>query len=251
LRAVPYTVTEVRSSSGQVLYRRPPTQQRRVAAEDRTQWMNAMLFDVVARGTGGSARVPGHEVAGKTGTTSDLKDAWFVGFSPELVTGVWVGNDDTTPMRRVTGGGLPAQIWGGFMRAALKGQPSSVIARSTPAAPLDFAVDSLDGVNAPGTEWNFENPGEPAPPPAPRRERRRGLLDWLFNWDGDEDEGGDGGGGGGGGDDDGRQHRSRNRELAPRAVQSGDGQWTRVPRTRPNPPPADAAIPPPDTPPPE
>jgi hypothetical protein len=139
---------------------------------------------------------------------------------------------------------LPAQIWGGFMRVALKGAAASVIPRSTPAAPLDFAVDNVDGMNVPDTEWNFEGPRpETAPPPPQRRERRRGLLDWLFGGDDDDDDD----------DDSGRQQRSRNsRELAPRAVQEGDGHWTRVPRAqRPNPPPSDAAVPPPDTPPPD
>ncbi len=148
LRVTPYTVAEVRSVGGQVLYRRPAQQQPRVVEEDRTLWLNGMLFDVVQSGTGTAARVPGHEVAGKTGTTSDFKDAWFVGFSPDLVTGVWVGNDDSTPMKHVTGGNLPAQIWSGFMRAALKGHPALTLARSTPTAPIDIATQMPPDVPA-------------------------------------------------------------------------------------------------------
>jgi penicillin-binding protein 1A len=210
--------------------------------------MNAMLYDVVQQGTGGAARVPGREVAGKTGTTSDLKDAWFVGFSPELVTGVWVGNDDSKPMKRVTGGGLPAQIWSGFMRAALKDQPASTIPRSSPQAPVEFATDGLEGILPPSGDWNYQGGEQVAPPAAPpqRERRRRGLLDWLFNWDGDDDDDR-------AANEERRQRRERRqrsdtapRELAPRAVQQDGGHWTR-PAPRPNPPPPDT--PPPDTPP--
>jgi penicillin-binding protein 1A len=246
LRVTPYTVSEIRSTAGQVLFRRVAQQPTRVAAEDRTLWMNAMLFDAVQQGTGRTASVPGHEVAGKTGTTSDLKDAWFVGFSPELVTGVWVGNDDTKPMRRVTGGGLPAQIWSGYMRVALKNTPASAIPRSLPVAPLEVATDGnvLDGM--PDIEWNYQS-GQEAPPPPPqqRRQRRRGLLDWLFGGDDDEDSDGS---------QRNRERSDNSRELPPRAVQQDSGSWTRVPayrgRRENNPPPPDAAVPPPDTPPP-
>ena len=205
-----------------------------------------MLYDVVQEGTGRAARVPGHEVAGKTGTTSDFKDAWFAGFAPDLVTVVWVGNDDSTPMQHVTGSGLPAQIWTGFMRAALKDHPAQTLARSAPTPPLDFATSMPPDYYPPETGWNYQNNGQPeAPPPQAPRRHRRGLLDWLFNWGDDEDEDSDRGRG---------RHRSENdpRELRPRAVQGRDGHWTRDPGVHrtPNYPPPDAAIPPPNTPPP-
>src|SRR5690606_4139636 len=69
------------------------------------------------------AAQPGRAAAGKTGTSQDFRDAWFVGFTAELVTGVWFGNDDATPMNKVTGGSLPAQLWGRVMRRGLKGLP--------------------------------------------------------------------------------------------------------------------------------
>jgi membrane peptidoglycan carboxypeptidase len=91
-----------------------------------------MLFEVVQSGTGRAAALRGREVAGKTGTSADYRDAWFVGYSPELVAGVWVGNDDSMPTKRVTGGGLPAQIWGSFMVTALKGQRPTPLPRAEP-----------------------------------------------------------------------------------------------------------------------
>ena len=81
-----------------------------------------MLEDVVSRGTGKSAAI-GRPAAGKTGTTSDYKDAWFVGYTPDLVAGVWVGNDDSTSTYGIMGGQTPAAIWQSFMSKALANVP--------------------------------------------------------------------------------------------------------------------------------
>jgi penicillin-binding protein 1A len=94
--------------------------------------MNAMLYDVVQHGTARGAMLPVHEAAGKTGTSSEFRDAWFIGFTSDIVTGVWVGNDDFTPMRRVTGGNLPAQIWKGYMTVAVKGTPATPLPKELP-----------------------------------------------------------------------------------------------------------------------
>jgi penicillin-binding protein 1A len=111
-----------------------------VIDETKAQWMNALLYDVVQSGTGTAARVPGHEVAGKTGTNSEFRDAWFVGYSADFVTGVWVGNDDYSPMVDVTGGELPAEIWSRFMRAALKGRRAHTIRRKLPGVPINLTA---------------------------------------------------------------------------------------------------------------
>ena len=79
--------------------------------------MNGMLAGVLSHGTGRAARLK-RPAAGKTGTSQNHRDAWFIGYTADLVTGVWVGNDDSAPMKRVTGGGLPARIWKNFMTAA-------------------------------------------------------------------------------------------------------------------------------------
>ncbi len=88
--------------------------------------MNQMLMSVVENGTGRAAQI-GRPAAGKTGTTSDYRDAWFIGFTPDLVTGVWVGNDDNSEMKKVTGGMIPAQIWHAFMASAMQGLPAENI----------------------------------------------------------------------------------------------------------------------------
>jgi penicillin-binding protein 1A len=84
--------------------------------------MNDMLAGVMRNGTGRAAALD-RPAAGKTGTTQDFHDAWFVGYTADLVAGVWIGNDDNSPMRHVTGGTLPAHVWHNFMVAAEQGKP--------------------------------------------------------------------------------------------------------------------------------
>ena len=90
----------------------------RLTLEERGPLL-ALLRSAVQDGSGRAADLP-IPVFGKTGTTQDHRDAWFVGFAGDLVVGVWVGNDDQAPMKDVTGGALPAQIWRAFMQTALK-----------------------------------------------------------------------------------------------------------------------------------
>ena len=93
--------------------------------------MNYMLTEVVERGTGRRARIDGHMIAGKTGTTNDFRDAWFVGYAPDRVTAVWVGNDENTEMDEVTGGTLPAMIFQDTMTAQLADAPAAKLPIST------------------------------------------------------------------------------------------------------------------------
>jgi len=122
----PYGILEVDTAGGQPIYQRHASGDGVVLRSDIVGKMDEMLMSVVENGTGRAARI-GRPVAGKTGTTSDYRDAWFMGFTPDLVTGVWVGNDDNTPMKKVTGGVLPAQIWHNYMMAALAGTPEHSI----------------------------------------------------------------------------------------------------------------------------
>ena len=121
-RLEPHLIEQITTSSGQLVWSRPPTPARRVYDPVRAAQMVRMLEGVIQRGTGTHAAF-GRPAAGKTGTSQSWRDAWFVGFTPDWVCGVWVGNDDSRPMNKVVGGDLPAEIWRRFMLAAHDGLP--------------------------------------------------------------------------------------------------------------------------------
>ena len=118
-----YGIEAIRDTGGRVLYARAGSGPGRVVKRGHVAAMNAMLSDAITSGTGRAARLS-RPVAGKTGTSQNFRDAWFVGYSAHLVTGVWMGNDDGRPMRNVTGGGLPARLWKDFMSAAHERVPA-------------------------------------------------------------------------------------------------------------------------------
>ncbi len=130
-RVTPYGVVEIRARNGRRIYRRRKDRGPRILKAVHVAAAHRVLSHVVSGGTGRRARI-GRPAAGKTGTSQRSKDAWFIGYTRELVVGVWVGNDDGTPMKNVTGGRLPAMIWAAFMRDALAG---------TPPRPLKSAED--------------------------------------------------------------------------------------------------------------
>lgn len=113
----PYAIERIESSRGKVLYSAPRTRVEKVLETDIAATMTAMLKTVVKHGTGMAANI-GKPCAGKTGTTDDYKDAWFVGYTPSVATGVWVGNDDNSKMGGLTGGTVPAIIWKNIMLKA-------------------------------------------------------------------------------------------------------------------------------------
>lgn len=124
LKVSPYGIRKIVGDHDKVLYMRPETTPPRVVAADKARDMTAMLEAVVARGTGIPAQLYGRQAAGKTGTSQDYRDALFVGFTPQLLSAVWVGNDDNSPMHDVVGGSIPARLWKDFMDRALDGQPA-------------------------------------------------------------------------------------------------------------------------------
>ena len=184
LKVYPYFVSEVEDAGGRVLYRRkPPEDPERVVASHVDRDLVAMLYGVVTEGTGRGAAVPGHEAGGKTGTTQDFHDAWFVGFTHDYVTAVWVGNDDSSPMRSVTGGSLPATIWKATMTVAEKGLPSTPLDKSEPQPPSDEGVFASGDTYTPSSgddEAGAQRaPGEQAQQPADQGHAT--FWDWLFN----------------------------------------------------------------------
>lgn len=172
-----YGVSRIRTPQGRVIYQQSARGDGAVQAISNPflYYQNQLLRGVMTSGTGRSAAIPGRDLAGKTGTTSDYKDAWFVGYTGGFVTAVWVGKDDNTPMRGVTGGSSPAAIWRGFMEAALP-------RLNAPAIPNGPAMP--EGWQAPGPVENLlgeigdlfgdSPPGdEPLPPEDQPLEPRR------------------------------------------------------------------------------
>jgi penicillin-binding protein 1A len=121
----PYGFKRIRTRSGRILWERPNPAPRRVIEEGPLRNMNVLLAQVVSAGTARGAQLPDRPVGGKTGTTSDYRDAWFIGFTGGYAAGVWVGNDDFgVKTNKVTGGSAPTRIWRAFMLEAMKGQPA-------------------------------------------------------------------------------------------------------------------------------
>jgi penicillin-binding protein 1A len=144
-----YGITEIKDTAGRVIYRRSGSGPGQVVPPDEVAAMNAMLAGVIAHGTGKAAALP-RPVAGKTGTTQDYRDAWFIGYTADLVAGVWLGNDDNTPMNKVTGGTLPAPAWRAFMLAATQNIPAKPLPSAlAPVAAAATGLDTLFGLLSP------------------------------------------------------------------------------------------------------
>jgi penicillin-binding protein 1A len=133
----PHIVEAVTDTRGEILYAHPKLEPKRVYSPRLAKQMRGLMWNVVNDGgTGVNARLQtvSVDVVGKTGTSSDWRDAWFVGFSSRYVTGIWFGNDDNSPMRKVQGGGLPAETWRRFMEAAHADvEPKTAVALDIPA----------------------------------------------------------------------------------------------------------------------
>ena len=139
----PVAILRVVSRTGKVL-EEAERKEKSVMSADNAAALTAMLEDVIRRGTGTRANI-GRPAAGKTGTTSDYHDAWFVGYTPDLVTGVWIGNDSVSDLHGMSGGMTPAVIWQAFMQKALAQMPirsfAGSSAHSDTSAKEETAVD--------------------------------------------------------------------------------------------------------------
>ncbi|HTK36082.1 MAG TPA: penicillin-binding protein 1A [Caulobacteraceae bacterium] len=173
--ATAYGIERIRTAAGKVLYEHHADVRPSVIGNPPLSYMNQMMRQVLISGTGARARIPGYDLAGKTGTTSDYRDAWFVGYTGGFVTAVWLGKDDNTPMRKITGGTLPAEVWRAFMTQVLpKLQVHPIPSGPNPPAGtvygdpigdlLDKGGDAIGGVID-----NIQAPAPaPGPAPAPR-----------------------------------------------------------------------------------
>ncbi|MGE0287156.1 MAG: transglycosylase domain-containing protein [Bradyrhizobium sp.] len=131
LAVSPHVVTKIRTIEGnKLLYARQAEQLNQVIEPRYVGMMNTMMQETIATGTARKADIPGWTAAGKTGTSQDFRDAWFIGYTANLVTGVWLGNDDNSPTRKATGGGLPVEVWTRFMRIAHHGVPVAGLSKS-------------------------------------------------------------------------------------------------------------------------
>lgn len=138
----PVVIVKVLDRNGKVLEQYEPKQNSVISANSAAE-LTDMLQTVIKNGTGRKADI-GRPAAGKTGTTSNYHDAWFVGYTPDLVAGVWMGNDDNTPMRGVMGGQLPAEIWKAFMQKALAQTPAKNFDGSSAASKGDRVYELDD-----------------------------------------------------------------------------------------------------------
>jgi penicillin-binding protein 1A len=178
----------VRTYDGRLLYARAPEAPNRVVEPQYVAMMNAMMRETLLIGTARKAELPGWSAAGKTGTSQDFRDAWFIGYTSHLVTGVWLGNDDSSPTRKATGGGLPVEVWSRFMRGA----HAQVPVASLPTAPRDGLLGKL--FSGPATAAPAQTPPVPvaasgvnaaAPPRLSARDNARpqaelGLDGWFL-----------------------------------------------------------------------
>jgi penicillin-binding protein 1A len=173
LAVSPHIVERIRGADGKTLYGRSQQQLGRIVDARYVGMMNAMLHETLVSGTARGANLPGWQAAGKTGTSQDFRDAWFIGYTSRLVAGIWLGNDDNSPTKRAVGGGVPVEIWSRFMRTALAGTAPTALPGVVP------------GFAEPGG-WFSPPAAVPPPPPTEaqpeaRRDNGGGLDSWLLD----------------------------------------------------------------------
>src|SRR5262245_623838 len=170
---VSHVVERVRTPAGKVLFARTPQNYGRIVEPRHVAMMNAMMRETLHVGTAQRAQLPGWQAAGKTGTSQDFRDAWFIGYTGHLVTGVWLGNDDSSPTKKATGGGLPVEIWSRIMKAAHQGVAVAALPGLSAAPSLASALPNVAPPPAP-IEGQFGSQVRPQP-------IDRGLDGWFLD----------------------------------------------------------------------
>jgi penicillin-binding protein 1A len=173
LAITPHAIERVRAADGKILYQRPFGNLGRVIDMRYVGMMNAMMRETLLNGTARKAEFPGWPAAGKTGTSQEFRDAWFVGYTNYLVAGVWLGNDDASPTKKITGGGLPVEVWSRFMKAAHQGVPVADL----PGLTGGQLVAALPPANIPPAPMA---PDSSRPQPVANRGLDGWFLDKLF-----------------------------------------------------------------------
>ncbi|MDK1377472.1 MULTISPECIES: transglycosylase domain-containing protein [unclassified Sinorhizobium] len=165
-KATPHVIRRISTADGTVLYENTYDNPPRVLDPAIVSEMNQMMVRVLTDGTGKKARIKGWEAAGKTGTTQSFRDALFVGYTSNLTTGVWFGNDDGKSMKKVTGGGLPAKAWHEFMTAAHEGLSPSPLFGTTGVQPVFDQGGAVAGSGTFPDGFATANPDAFPEPPA-------------------------------------------------------------------------------------
>ena len=173
----PHVVERVRTHAGKTLFARTPQTLGRIVEPRYVGMMNAMMRETLISGTAQKAQLPGWPAAGKTGTSQDFRDAWFIGYTGHLVAGVWVGNDDSSPTKKATGGSLPVEIWSRFMRAAHQGVAVAVLPGLAAAPSFASAVPNAILPSPPSEE---QSGGQGLRPQPIDRNIDGWFLDRLF-----------------------------------------------------------------------
>jgi penicillin-binding protein 1A len=180
-----HVVTRIKTLDGKLLYARQADQPSQVIEPRNVAMMDRMMEETLISGTARKAEIPGWTAAGKTGTSQDFRDAWFIGYTANLVTGVWLGNDDNSPTKKATGGGLPVEVWTRFMKAAHQGVPVAALPNSQAPGLLGNLTQVASQVTAPSAQAPAPvpvgGPNRVAPPRGSvRPDAAAGLDGWLM-----------------------------------------------------------------------
>jgi penicillin-binding protein 1A len=167
IRVQPHIITQVKKSNGQIIYRRKGASFGRVIEPQYVAMMNAMLQETLLTGTARRAELPGWQAAGKTGTSQEHRDGWFIGYTSHMVAGVWLGNDDSSPTKKVSGGNLPVEIWSRFMREAHKSVPPQFLPSGTWSGPAPAMPPPVPPAELSGAPTASAPPSRPAGAPLP------------------------------------------------------------------------------------
>jgi len=188
--AAPHVVTRIKTLDGKLLYMRQADEHNQVIEPRYVAMMNTMMRETLISGTAKKAEIPGWPAAGKTGTSQDYRDAWFIGYTANLVTGVWFGNDDNSPTKKATGGGLPVEVWSRFMRTAHEGVRVAALPNAQAGWGLSNLAQAASQVSPPTQAAPGPAPAQPSSNvgyrPASTRANARpeaaaGLDGWLMD----------------------------------------------------------------------